>query len=262
VRLLGQPFDSPSAAVPDGVAGVVEAPAFYPYLSGRANLALLARLDNFRGSGGVSIESALEQTGIAADADAAVAGYSAGMRQRLALAAALVRAPQLLFLDEPTSALDPRGARDVRALARGLSENGAAVVLSSHDMSEVEELCAKVTILDRGRLVFSGTVDELRSRAPGAAYALHTNDDAAARPLAARWPGVRIGRPIDAGFEVMADIHALDAFVIALARAGVAVRSLERRTRSLESLFLDLTSHETGPRPADDAADDLDWGAA
>jgi len=262
VRLLGRPFESPSDAVPDGVAGVVETPAFYPYLSGRRNLALLARLDNTTGDGAVSIESALEQTGLAADADVAVAGYSAGMRQRLALSAALLRSPQLLFLDEPTSALDPRGARDVRTLARRIAESGASVVFSSHDMAEVEELCATVTILDRGRVVFSGTVDELRSRAPAAAHALRTNDDATARALAMRWPGVHIGRPIDAGFEVLADVHALDAYVVALGRAGVAVRSLERRARSLESLFLDLTDHGTEPRPADDASVDLDWGAA
>jgi ABC-2 type transport system ATP-binding protein len=262
VRLLGRPFNPPSEPVPDRVAGVVETPAFYPYLSGRKNLALVARLDNVDDCGAASIEAALAQTGLAAAADAAVAGYSAGMRQRLALAAALLRSPQLLFLDEPTSALDPRGARDVRALARYLAENGAAVVFSSHDMTEVEELCTTVTILDRGRVVFSGTVDELRSRAPAAAHALHTNDDTAARALAARRPGIRIGRPIEVGFEVLADLHALDEYILALGRAGIAVRSLERRVRSLESVFLDLTGDEAEPGRASDGSEDLDWGAA
>ena len=113
------------------------------------------------------VDRALEQTGLAAQADDAVGGYSAGMRQRLGLAAALIRSPQLLFLDEPTSALDPAGARDVRALARRLADEGAAVVLSSHDMAEVEELCTMLTVINDGRVVFSGSVDELRTLAPG-----------------------------------------------------------------------------------------------
>src|SRR6185436_9697773 len=126
--------------------GFVDTPAFYPYLSGRRNLDLLARLDGDRQSGRRDrLDRALEQVGLTAHAEIAVGGYSAGMRQRLGLAAALLRAPQLLFLDEPTSSLDPGGARDVRALARRLADEGAAVILSSHDMTEVEELCSVLT---------------------------------------------------------------------------------------------------------------------
>ena len=125
------------------------------------------------------------ETGLGAQADDAVAGYSAGMRQRLGLAAALIRSPQLLFLDEPTSALDPGGARDVRALARRLADEGAAVVLSSHDMSEVEELCTMLTVINDGRVVFSGTVGELRTLAPAAVHVLRTSDDCTALRVAA-----------------------------------------------------------------------------
>src|SRR5262245_48444682 len=104
VRLLGRDFDSMAGRVPDEVAGLVEAPAFYPYLSGRKNLELLARLDDVRApaGGGDQVNDALEQAGLASQADVAVGGYSAGMRQRLGLAGAMLRCPRLLFLDEPT----------------------------------------------------------------------------------------------------------------------------------------------------------------
>jgi ABC-2 type transport system ATP-binding protein len=217
-------------------------PAFYPYLSGRKNLALLARLDNApRTRRAVTPDEALEQAGLGAVADVAVAAYSAGMRQRLAVAAALLRSPQLLFLDEPTGALDPRGARDVRALARRLADEGTTVVWSSHDMTEVEELCAVVTIIDHGRVVCSGTIDALRACAPAAVYAVQTSDDASASALAPRGARLRVRSQVGRGFEISADPDALAAFTIALGRAGIAIRALERRTNSLESLFLELT---------------------
>jgi len=242
VRLLGRDADDPSAALPDGVAALIETPAFYPYLSGRANLELLARLDgNARGRAG-RIDQALEETGLASQSRNAAGGYSAGMRQRLGLAAALIRSPQLLFLDEPTSALDPAGARDVRALARRLADEGAAVVLSSHDMTEVEELCTTLTVINDGRVVFTGTVDELRALAPAAVYVLRTSDDRTALRVAIHRHGLNV-MPVAGSLEVSASIDALDSYVVGLGRAGVAVRHLERRTRSLESLFLDLTGH-------------------
>jgi ABC-2 type transport system ATP-binding protein len=245
VQLLGCGLSSTAGPIPDGVAGLVETPAFYPYLSGRRNLALLARLDGDDGSGRRDrVDHALEQIGLSAYAEIAVAGYSAGMRQRLGLAAALLRSPRLLFLDEPTSSLDPGGARDVRAIARRLADQGAAVILSSHDMAEVEELCSVLTVINRGRVVFSGTVDELRTLTPDAVHTLRTSDDCAALDLASHRTGMKVMPAAGGGLEVSADIAALDAYVVALGRAGVAVRVLERRARSLESLFLDLTGHD------------------
>jgi ABC-2 type transport system ATP-binding protein len=256
VRLLGRPaaFGEPLASP---VAGFVETPGFYPYLSAERNLALLARLDDRRSSpppGGAGfgrpsnrherrdrVRAALTQVGLEAT-DVAVAGYSAGMRQRLGLAAALLRSPKLLFLDEPTSSLDPAGARDVRALLRQLRTAGTTIVLSSHDMTEVEELCSDLTVIDAGRVVFSGTIDELRRRAPAAAYAMRTSDDGAALEIARRHPRVRVRQlSIGSALEIGADASALDTYVIALGQAHIAVRLLERRVRSLESLFFDLT---------------------
>jgi ABC-2 type transport system ATP-binding protein len=242
VRLLGSSRASIGGPLPAGVAGFVEAPCFYPSLSARRNLAVLARLDDHdAGWKDSRIDDALDQVGLRAHAQARVAGYSAGMRQRLGIAAALLRSPRLLFFDEPTNALDPASARDVRALAQRLADDGAAVVLSSHDMSEVEELCTTLTVLDRGRVIFSGAVEKLRERAPSAVHAMRTSDDGAAVTLASAQPGVKVTRGPE-GLEVSADICALDAYVIALGRAGVAVRALEHRVRSLESLFLELTA--------------------
>jgi ABC-2 type transport system ATP-binding protein len=246
VQLLGSIIDSTAGPIPAGVAGFVETPAFYPYLSGRQNLALLDRLDGHSGTDRQPrLDEALDALGLSTHANAKVAGYSAGMRQRLGLASALLRRPRLLFLDEPTSSLDPAGARDLRVIARRVADEGAAVVLSSHDMDEVEALCTDLTVLHHGRVVFSGTVDELRSLAPATVHVLRTADDRAALGIAAAFQGVKV-RPVDVeagGLEVSADLPRLDAYTVALGSAGVAIRALERRVRSLESLFIELTGH-------------------
>jgi ABC-2 type transport system ATP-binding protein len=260
VQLLGSTVDSTAGPIPAGVAGFIDTPAFYPYLSGRRNLTLLDRLDGHSGADRrTRIDEALDTLGLSAHANAAVAGYSAGMRQRLGLAAALLRKPRLLFLDEPTSSLDPAGARDVRATARCLADAGAAVVLSSHDMVEIEELCAELTVLNHGRVVFSGTVDELRSLAPAAIHVLHTSDDRAALGLALTRTGVKVRamQGETGGLEVSAGTDALDAYVVALGRAGVAIRALEHHVRSLESLFIELTGRgnaTNGPMAVSEAA--------
>jgi ABC-2 type transport system ATP-binding protein len=143
VRLLGRGPGTAPSPTPNGVAGFVDTPRFYPYLSGRRNLDLLARLDGPTDRS--RVVEVLEQVGLRSDADAKVGGYSAGMRQRLGLAAALLRAPRLLLLDEPTSSLDPAGARDLREHVRRLAKDGVGVLLSSHDMGEVEERCSTLT---------------------------------------------------------------------------------------------------------------------
>src|SRR5262249_40439066 len=140
------------------------------------NLALLRRLDDRRHSR-ASVDAVIEEVGLGEGADAAVAGYSAGMRQRLGLAAALLRSPALLIVDEPTNSLDPASATDVRTLIRRLAQKGVTVLLSSHDMAEVEQLCATMTVIDHGGVVFAGSADELRRRAPADVHVLTTSDD-------------------------------------------------------------------------------------
>jgi ABC-2 type transport system ATP-binding protein len=136
------------------LAGFVEDPTFYPYLSGRRNLRLLARLDGFDPEG---IEPLLERVGLTDRAGDRVAGYSTGMRQRLGIAAALLHRPRVLALDEPTSGLDPAGIRDTSALLRELAADGVAVLISSHLIGELEELCDSYTILLAGRVIWDGS---------------------------------------------------------------------------------------------------------
>src|SRR3954447_15243237 len=145
------------------VAGFVETPRFYGYLSGRANLEVLATLDRRDGNG--VIDEVLEQVDLADRAKDKVREYSYGMVQRLGVAAALMRSPRLLVLDEPTNGLDPAGIRDMRALVRRLADGGITILLSSHNMLEVEEICRHVAIMRSGRLAFDGSMKELRARA-------------------------------------------------------------------------------------------------
>src|SRR5437764_5323735 len=159
VRLFGRdPMDSVRAL--EGVAGFVEAPRFYPYLTGRRNLELLAAFDG--GDAAERIPAALETVELAGRAKDKVGGYSHGMRQRLGLAAALLRDPKLLLLDEPATGLDPAGMRDMRLLIRHLADDGMTVVLSSHLLAEVEEVCNRVAIVRSGTIVYEGLSSELQ----------------------------------------------------------------------------------------------------
>ncbi len=239
IELFGRVLDGSDSLALDGVSGFVEEPTFYPYLSGRANLEVLAELD---GAGArTRIDDVLEQVELTERGGDRVGGYSSGMRQRLGIAAALMRAPRLLLLDEPTSALDPAGVRFVVELVRTLSESGVAVLLSSHQIEEVEGLCDSISVLSRGRVVWEGTAARMLAEAPSSAYRIATSDDARALELANGQRGVRAERAPTGGLTVQADDGALDPFVLALGRAGVAVRRMELSMSPLESMFFALT---------------------
>jgi ABC-2 type transport system ATP-binding protein len=249
VELLGRPLGPPDAVRLDGVGGFVEEPAFYPYLSGRVNLELLAELDG-AASGRGRVDAVLEDVGLAGRGDDRVSGYSTGMRQRLGIAAALLRAPALLLLDEPTSGLDPAGVRDVGALLRRLAGEGTAVLLSSHLIGEIEDICDSFTMLRRGRVVWGGSAAELRAQAPGSAYRLSTSDDARAFELAAQHPRVSL-TPMPGGeLRLAARTGSLDPFVLDLGHAGVAIRRLELLVSPLESMFFALTGEAEVEDPA------------
>jgi ABC-2 type transport system ATP-binding protein len=238
-RVFGRPVRVGRGDVLQGVAGFTEAPRFYPYLSARRNLELLARLD-----GNVSrtqIAAKLDRVGLANSGDQKVGGFSTGMRLRLGLAAALLRAPKLLLLDEPTAGLDPGGTLELRDLVRGLVDGGATVLLSSHDMSEVEVLCDGVTIMRRGSAVWSGTLANLRAEAPAPTQRLHTTDDDRTLELAREMPGLRVAHGGRAGIEVTGCEREVDELVLALGRAGIAVRRLQPEHSPLEEMFLSLT---------------------
>jgi ABC-2 type transport system ATP-binding protein len=245
VELLGHALGFPHTlaageAVPlDGVAGFVEEPAFYPYLTGSANLELLAQMDD---APPPDIGEVLDRVGLAERGHRRVATYSTGMRQRLGIAAALLRQPRLLLLDEPTSGLDPAGAQAVSKLLRELAASGVAVILSSHLIGELEALCHSYTILRDGRVVWDGSAASLDAQAPGSAYALSTSDDSRALELARLSPGVRASRA-DEGLplRLIVETGRLEEFVLALGREGVAVLRLELLVSPLKAMFFALT---------------------
>jgi ABC-2 type transport system ATP-binding protein len=251
IELFGRPTFVFEDGVPAGVAGFVEEPAFYPYLSGRGNLEVLAGLD--RGIASSQIDDALERVGLGGRAADRVSGYSTGMRQRLGLAAALLRTPRLLLLDEPTSGLDPAGVNDVVALVGELARSGAAVLISSHRIDELEEVCSSFTVLRSGRVVWSGTAARLRAEAPAATYRLHTSDDERALTIARSSTRVTADSAPDGRLIVTALDGELDSFVLAMGQAGVAVRGLELEVSSLASMFFALTGEDSGERVDEDA---------
>jgi ABC-2 type transport system ATP-binding protein len=229
------------------VGGFVETPRFYPYLTARQNLAILAGLDG--GDAASLIDQAIESAGLAGARRQKVRGYSLGMRQRLGLAAAMLRRPRLLILDEPANGMDPAGIRDLRAALRRLAQDGLTVLLSSHDMAQVEEICDSVTVLYHGRAVFAGGLSVMRAEAPEPVWRLRTSDDAAAVEATRHVTGVKSSTHDEGGLVVYAARDRLDAYVLHLGREGVAVHGLELEVTPLESLFFQLTS-DSGPSRA------------
>ena len=225
----------------DGVAGFVEAPKFYPYLSGRRNLRLLADYDEPRTR--AKVEEVLELVELADRGNDRVGGYSHGMKQRLGIAAALLRSPRLLLLDEPTTGLDPAGMRDMRELVRRLASEGITVLLSSHLLTEVEELCNRVAIIRKGRIVYEGSLAELKQTS-GQTWRLRTTDPERARTIALNH-GARDLSLVDGQLNFAAPDDAVTALTVALGQAGVGISRLVEQSATLEELFLELTEpHE------------------
>ncbi len=241
IELLDRPLRCTHSVPLAGIAGFVEDPAFYPYLSGRANLELLVELDR-RGDARTvgEVIARVDLTGRARDR---VSTYSTGMRQRLGIAAALLRSPRLLLLDEPTSGLDPAGSRETVALLRELAQQGVAVLISSHLIGELESVCDSYTLLRHGRVVWNGTASELRAAAPASAYALLTTDDGRAIEIAGTHP-VHAGRARGGALAISATEEHLDAYVASLIDGGVAIRRLDLLVSPLESMFFALTNDE------------------
>jgi ABC-2 type transport system ATP-binding protein len=237
----------------EGVAGFVEAPRFYPYLSGRKNLELLAAFDG--GDAASRIDAALDTVELAGRQKDRVGGYSHGMTQRLGIAAALVRSPRLMILDEPATGLDPAGMRDMRALIQRLSDGGMTVLLSSHQLPEVEELCNRVAIVRTGRMVYEGAIADLK-RTTGGGYRLRTTDDELALRVCREQPGIDEVRREAGSIRFAADEEAAARLSVALVESGAAIVELARQAATLEELFFQLTEDHDGaaPEPAMAAA--------
>jgi ABC-2 type transport system ATP-binding protein len=237
-RLFGRDPLVEGARALEGVAGFVEAPRFYPYLSGGANLELLARLDGGDSLG--RIGEALDTVDLAHRAKDRVGGYSHGMRQRLGIAAALIRRPRLLLLDEPATGLDPAGMRDMRALIERLAADGITVLLSSHQLAEVEDLCNRVAIVGSGAIIYEGTIAELKASG-GERHRLSTTDDVQALEILQSLRGIERCDAGDEGISLVASRDAVPAISLALAASGIGVRELVTDTATLEELFFRLT---------------------
>jgi ABC-2 type transport system ATP-binding protein len=240
-RMLGTDLRDGLDAVLPRVGALVEGPAFYPFLSGRQNL---ARCDAADPSADLStapsrIDQALDRVGLLAAADKRYRAYSLGMKQRLGIAASLLRPRDLMILDEPTNGLDPQGTREIRSLVKQIAADGTTVFVSSHLLAEVEQICTHVGVMSTGKLVFQGTLAGLRSRGESRILIRTTDVTGAAEVLG------RLG---------LADIAAGDGLVSArlgeqapekinaeLVRTGVPVAGLETARPSLEDLFVELT---------------------
>jgi ABC-2 type transport system ATP-binding protein len=247
VRLFGRDPQETVRAL-EGVAGFVEAPTFYPYLTGRRNLELLASFD---GHGATErIDQALDTVELSHRAGDRVGGYSHGMRQRLGIAAALLRAPKLLLLDEPTTGLDPAGMRDMRLLIQRLATQGITIVLSSHLLAEVEEVCNRVAIVRRGKIVYEGEIADLK-RAAGMSYRLTTTEDERALAVCRAQPGLSEVRREKGRLMFTADEEAVAELSQALVEAGALITALAPQSATLEDLFFSLTEGADGSEPPD-----------
>ncbi len=238
-QLLGVPMPHRQAEALPRVGSLVEGPAFYPHLSGRANLARLDAADRTANpaTARARIDEALDRVGLLAAADKRYKAYSLGMKQRLGIATSLLRPRQLVILDEPTNGLDPQGTREVRSLIRRIAADGTTVFVSSHLLTEVEQICSHVGVMRTGRLVFQGPLAQLRGRAR--LLVRTSQPDRAAAVLT----GLGLADVAQDAREVTADLGDMLPEVIneRLVWAGVPVAGLETPRRSLEDEFVELT---------------------
>ena len=257
VDLLGRRMPGAARDVLPEVGAIIEDPAAYPHLSGRANLALFDAMDRSgqRSSRARRVDDVLDRVGLGDVDGRPVRAYSLGMRQRLGLANALLRSPRLLVLDEPTNGLDPQGIRDIRALLLELNRAGTTVFVSSHLLAEIEQMCTRVGVLHRGRLVLQDHLDDLQ-RATGRVLLVTSQPDRAAERLGTRLDE-RDGRRLLVRTDDVADLAA------ELVAAGVPVDELTPERRTLEQIVLEATRADTGSeRASDDESDPQPTGGA
>ena len=228
---------------PAGLASVgamIEEPASYPWLTGRRNLEVLALCGPPLRAGRHQVTAVLDRVGLASVADRKVKTYSQGMRQRLGLAAALLREPTLLLLDEPSNGMDPAGIKEFRTLLRSLADEGTTVFLSSHQLAEVEQTCDEIAVLDGGRLVEQGRVAGLAAARTRVRVILNAGDQPAARALLDRWPLQAMGLDgLVVGTSSGREVNEL------LGRGGVWAHQVLVERPGLEETFLQLTETTT-----------------
>jgi ABC-2 type transport system ATP-binding protein len=230
VRLFGRPPGDLS-----DVGALTESPGFYPYLSGRDNLKVLAR---YAGVGVARIARVLDTVDLTDRGGHRYGTYSLGMKQRLGVAAALLKDPRLLILDEPTNGLDPAGMADMRVLIRQLGAAGCTVLLSSHMLGEVQQICDRVGVVYRGKLVAENTVAELRG---GAVLQVVADPVSQAAEVSRKLLGEEQVRVLDDGLDLTVEPERASWINGELVAAGIAVSELVVRERDLEQVFFELT---------------------
>ncbi|QLY31432.1 ABC transporter ATP-binding protein [Nocardia huaxiensis] len=231
--VLGRPPGDPETLRRMGV--LIEGPGFYPYLSGRDNLRVMAR---YRGVGKDGVEEVLDRVALTARGDDKFRTYSLGMKQRLGVAAALLGRPDLLILDEPTNGLDPAGMAEMRELITGLAADGHTVVLSSHLLSEVQEICDRVGVISGGQLLTESTVRELRG---AASLFVRAEPLELAFPAVRRVVGDRSALLTATGIRVDAGVAKAPAVARAVIEAGADLLELRTDEKSLEEVFFEMT---------------------
>ena len=225
------------------IGSIVETPAFYPYLSGRQNLAYFQGIS---GRGEPSeLDELLERVGLASRGGDRFQTYSLGMKQRLGLAYAMLDDPELLFLDEPTNGMDPEGMAEVRELVRSLGTGGRTVLLSSHLLHEVEQVCDSVTIISRGKLIAQGAVADLLRARRSEQVRVKTTDDAKARETLSALEWVEDVAVQAGSLLVTAPIARSGDLTSALSQAGVSVTEMAPVQTSLEEYFLEVTGDDS-----------------
>src|SRR5437660_4877509 len=232
-EVAGAPPGAPAGLA--RVGSLVENPGFYPYLSGRDNLRFVARMCHL---GDDRADAALDEVGLLARGGDKFAHYSMGMKQRLGVAAALLKDPDLLVLDEPSNGLDPEGMVEMREMIRGLGQGERTVLLSSHLLNEVELICQRVGVIRHGRMVAEGTLDELKG---AVGLTLRAEPKARARELLAELVGAPAVAERDGAFRLAVPPTRAGEINTALVEAGLVVSELRPNEQSLEEIFLQLT---------------------
>jgi ABC-2 type transport system ATP-binding protein len=238
MRLFGEPVPQRLPLIMDKVGAVVEQPKFIPAFTGSKNLTLLARSTGIPGK---RVDAAIAQVGLTGREHERYKGYSLGMKQRLAIAATLLKSPDLLILDEPTNGLDPAGIRDIRDMIRELGESGVTVLLSSHILAEVQQVCHSVSIIGNGRLLAAGDVDELTG-VTADTFRVGVRDPREAARILEK-AGYRTTR--DGEIFSVAGVARGEDITRLLAERQMYVRELTPVRPDLESVFLQLTKDDS-----------------
>jgi ABC-2 type transport system ATP-binding protein len=238
--ILGYDVQQQPAAALARVGAMIEAPAFYPYLSAYDNLLVLVRVGGLPVARIDSVLAAVELTSRARDP---FRTFSQGMRQRLAIAAALLPDPQLILLDEPTNGLDPAGQHEIRELIRDLAAAGRTIFLSGHQLHEIEQLCSRVAILKQGRLIAEGRVADLLRQSTGVLVRIQ-GDAAQALDVLRGLDWVSGIEQHDGAIVIAAPPERTPEITAILAGAGVAIREIRANSETLEDVFLRITSDE------------------